>query len=646
VSVARFALRSILPLCLCLGWGLWILWPSLDAGLISDDFIFQAMMDGAFAVPRHPLDLFNFAAGTAAESAALREHGYPFWMAEEMRIIMLRPLASALIWLDRIALGDRFWLHHVHSLMWWCLLVVLCHRFYLRSFGAAVGALALLFFITDASHHSPVIWLANRGGLASVTLGVGALLAHRSWQEGGGRRYGWLSALLFGVALLFGEWVFSILGYVLSHQLLLAPGRLRQSLRARALGLLPAVVPALLFIAARRILGAGVRGSGVYIDPVAEPLQFLQQLGTRLPVFFADLFADVPAGWWAHLPPWRDTILGLELIPPRLWQLMPQWRLWHMGLGVLGLFATLGLLRASWSSIETQRRKEVWACLLGALLSLIPVAGSFPSRRLVLVAMLGVAPALALVVRGLLLALYRTAPARPGRFTFSYLLLLGLCLLHLGSSDRQDMLGHTYWARGSQLWVKRAELDPTRVADQVVVMLNPIDFATSVYFPATWRDAHRPLPRAFYTLALAPHPLRLRRLDDRGFELTVLGSSWLGSDEELHFRSRDNPLMPGQRLEVSDFRAEVAAWIGGRPVTLRFEFRDSLDAPHYVFLRATPAGLQRFEMPKVGEHSILPRGSKPNFLGLEQGRHLRRVGPYPSFVGFDPVPDFIDFGGE
>jgi hypothetical protein len=620
--------------------GLWRLWPSLDAGWISDDFVFQAMMDDAWAVPRHPLDLFNFADGTPEENRALRQHGYPWWTPDDFKIAMLRPLAAALIWFDRAAFGDALWLHHLHSLAWWALLATLVYHLYRGRFAAGVVALATLLFAIDASHRGPAMWLANRGGLISVALGCAGLLTHLRWRQEGRAAFAWLSSLCFAVALLCGEWVFPLFAYVFAYALLTDRGPLLR----RALSLLPAAVPALGFLLVRGALGYGAHASGVYSDPIKQPRVFFGQLWERLSIFVADLTLDIPASWWAHGSPWRDWVLHEQWFSPAQWSQLPDWHQWHLGLGVLGLALFILFVALAGRGCTTDERRNLRFLLLGAALSLVPVAGSFPSRRLVLVAMIGVAPALAVVMRAAARALVRCAVGwRPLRFAAVW---LGLCLLlemHVLGALRVDYTSDVLWVRNAELWVKRAELDQGKLSRQIVVMISAVDFSTGVWFPSTWRADGRPAPEASYLLSLAPRAHMLRRVADDAFELDVLGGTFLASDEERHFREDARPVLPGQRFEVGEMRAEVVRMQGLKPRSVRFTFDRPLESSRYVFLSAQAGGIVQVPMPEVGEQLLIPRAASPSFPRLERRRYVLPMKPLPDFLTYDPVPDFIDY---
>jgi hypothetical protein len=619
--------------------GLWILWPSLYGGLISDDFVTLAMMEGAFAAPRQPLDLFNFIDGSLAEHAALQAAGYPWWMPPDFKIAFLRPFASLLLWVDRVLFADAVFWHHAHSLLWWVLLVWAALRLYGRQFSPGLAALATLLFAIDQSHHGPVSWLANRGGLISVALGVLGLTAHIAYREQ--RRLGALGIelLCFTVALLSGEWVFPVFAYVFAYEVLAAP----PGWARRLLSLWPAVVPALAFLAVRRALGYGAQGSGVYVDPLGDPLRFLQILPRRLAVFLGDIVLDIPSDWYGFTSPWRDRILSWNLIPPSVWVQLPGWQSWQVGLGALGgVTFALCLAWALRRAAPGERRAAGWL-LLGALLALVPVAGSFPSRRLTLVAMLGFAPALALLLREVGKRLVSGPQQSLPRHFVTWTALLLVLELHLLSPLRADLWSDVWYARGTAAWVNRAELSDRTLATQRVVVLSSIDFPSTFFFPYLWRAQGHPVPRAFYPLSASPHALRLTRIDERTFDLETLGGVFLASEAELHFRDERRPVPNGTVFELPGMHVQVRELLRGLPRASRFRFETALEDPGLVFVTATSEGIRRFELPAIGESAVVQRAGLPDWYRLERGEARRRLGALPGFVHFDPEPGFVSF---
>jgi hypothetical protein len=618
--------------------GVQLFWPTLRLGLFADDYTAAAMLDGSFAAPRGRFDLFNFADGTRADVRALRRLGsVPWWAPDDFRVSFLRPLSSALVHLDRALFGDALWLYHLHSIAAWALLVIAASLLFRRLLPAASAAVATAFFGLDHSHHFAVLWLSNRGGIYASALGVLALLAHLRWRAGGGTRFALASAACLCTGLLLGEWVLPMFAYLIAYEVAGATGPLPTRLAA----LLPAAVPGFAFLYARAALGYGARGSGAYIDPGAEPLSFLLVLCARIPVFVADMMFNVPASWWDHGSPWRDDILRLELISPSIWLQLPGWPFFHLVLGALGLSMLALAVRWCWPELSRDERTHVRWLLLGALIALVPVAGSFASTRLTMAAFVGVAPVLALVLRQVGRALMRAPAIGLRRWFASYAVGAAVLGLQLVAPLREDIAGRVDDFASTTAWVLAAELDPRKLPEQRVFLLTSSEFTTTFYLAYIWAYHGRPLPRSYAPISTAPYAHDVERVADDALVLRALGGGFLASGQEYMFRSPRQPMLAGQSIALEGARVDVLRTRDGLPQMLQVTFDRSLDDPSLRLLVATRDGLTAFEPPRLHETKRLQRAAHPNWITLQHGREERRLGKPPDLVRFTPQPAFV-----
>lgn len=622
---------------LAVGWRLF--WPTLDAGLFSDDYFVVASMDGELAAPRASFDLFNFGDGTPQDVQALRRLGsIAWWSSPDFRISFLRPLSSALFHLDRALFGRNDVGYHAHSLAAWTAAVLAVAFLYRRLVPRGVAALATAMFALDQSQHGPVAWLCNRGALYAILVGVLAVHAHLRWRQDGRRPYAWASACLLAIGVLFGEWSLPMFAFLAAFEAFGA----RDAWRTRVMALVPAGVVALVFLAARAVLHYGARGSGVYVDPMADPLAFSKLLLHRVPVLVADMVFDVPASWWDFGSPWRDRVLQQELIPPAVWARLPGWQSIHLTLGIAAIACFALLLAWSWRGLVDDERRHARWLAAGALLALFPVVGAFASTRLTLTAFVGFAPALALCLREIgrrVLAFRRIGRVRALAFG-----VLGLAILRAQIIDslQEDVAGTADNFRTASAWVRSAELDPREVAHQRVFLLSATEFTTTFFFAYTWGYFH-PLPRAFVPLTVAPWPLEIERPAPDVLVLRTLGGTFMDASAEVHFRPPSLPLRAGQAAEIEGMRAEATQWVGDKPSELRFRFERPLEDAGYAFLSATPRGLRRVLLPAVGEVRRIPRAARPNWIEAERGRYVDRIGPIPEVLSFVPTPYFVRF---
>ncbi|HKU38462.1 MAG TPA: hypothetical protein VJR89_09955, partial [Polyangiales bacterium] len=248
--------------CVAIGVGLFIHWPSLESGLRSDDYPQRAMIRGEFTVPRSPFDLFDFASGDPHDVRALMDFGYvPWWTVPDLRLRMWRPLASALMSFEQGVLHATPWQQHAHALGWYAVLVLVASRLFRRWLTLPAAAVATLLFAIEEGHTVPVGWLANRNTLTATALGLLALELHarRREQQTSSPLLALGTALCASLSLLSGEYAFTALAYVVAYEALRP-----EPIRARLVAALPVLLPAAGYLLLHSWIGSDIVGSGFY----------------------------------------------------------------------------------------------------------------------------------------------------------------------------------------------------------------------------------------------------------------------------------------------------------------------------------------------------------------------------------------------
>ncbi len=639
---------------LSIGAGLWLRWPTLDNGFASDDFVESAMLEGTYPAPRAPLDLFNFADGSSADNARLMRFGaLPWWTVPGLRLAMMRPLSSALVVADRALFGRDARLYHVHSFVWWVVLMLVAAWLLRELFSAPVASLAIVLFALEEGHTLPLGWLANRGAMVAMVFGLLGVLVHVRARLRARPRLLLLSSLCFSIALLSGEWAFPLLGYVLAFELF-GPPALRDSWRARFVSLLPSALPGLIFLATRAYFGYGALRSGVYIDPITEPVAFFIAACQRIPVFFADLFFSVPASWWGLGTPWRDRILALHVFSPEVWLRLPSWRFWHVAIGVLAMLATYFTLRAGLRDRDPGERRQIRWMLFGALISLVPMVASFPTSRLVLPAAVAVSVAAALVILRGLGHCRELWPLSPLRALLPLSVALTVCYFQVWQAGRTSYFESRVAEHGYdsvRYWLLHAEIDDAKIATQRVVLLNSIEHTSTIFGPFVRSFYGHPLPKSSWVLSGSPHAHDVYRPAANVLELSVLGGTMLTSDLETLYRDDRFPFRLGEVVQLDGLRVQVARMLWGKPQTVRFVFDKSVDDPSYLFLFSSPEGLVRARLPEVGERMRFRKATFPS-RGLalavrnERDPNVSCIGPRPYVEECRLGYFFADCGGN
>jgi hypothetical protein len=653
-------LRSYaLAVALMLGLLVWFYRATLHDGLFADDFVATAIVDGQFAAPRAKLDLFNFAAGTPQDVQALRRLGsLPWWAPDDFRVAFLRPLSSALWYVDRALFGRAYGLYHAHSLAVFCLLVIAVSALYRRLLSPAVALLSTLMFAVDDSHQFPVLWLSNRGGIYALLMGVVALLAHIRFRTGEPRaklRFAALTAVATSIGLLFGEWTLPMVAYIVAYELTVGPGPVHR----RVLALAPSIIPSSVFLVFRAALHYGARGSGAYIDPGVDPLRFGLAVLHRVPVFIADMVWNIPSEWWDHGAPWRDEVLRMRIISPQVWPRLPGWSVFHVSFGILGCVALALGVAFCWKGMSERERKHLSFLTLGALGALVPVVGSFASTRLTIAAFLGICPCFALVLRECFERLRDafSRRAQPGaaehsaRRTFAGWArigaLLGVCgvilQLQIVEPLRANIAARVdYYATTSQ-WALGAALAPESVAKQSVFMLSGGEFTSTFFFSYIWAAAGRPLPRSYYPITACNCAHFVQRTGGNELLLLAVGTRYLASGEENMFHTSTRQWREGETVTLDELEIRAEQVVDGTPGALRLRFARPLEDPAYVFLVTLPDGIVRWAVPPLGAERLVVRAAYPSWSSLERQRFWARIAPVPDMLWFAPSPGFLSY---
>lgn len=380
--------------------------PTLGSGWWADDLVHRARLLGSLplggtgTIDPHPptlpsalMDLFVWADPNKNIRPFMDFGSIPWWTFEGLRLSFWRPLAALTHWVDHRLWPDSAALMHVHSLLWFLAVIVLLTIVYRRLMAPAwVAGLAVLLFTLDDLHYGTVNWLASRYVLPSFIFGLLAILAHDRWRREGLWVQGLLSSLWLALALLSGEAGMGTLGYLVAYALFLDRGQWQK----RVLSL----VPSLAVVAAWRViymyLGYTASGTGLYVDPISQPLQFLSGIIERGPILLLGLLAEPGPARYAALSPtgsyylWLFAVVFLTtvfflLLP--LFRRDPVARFWAGGMvlcivpgsactlpgGRLVLFAGLGAIgfvaqviggvldRQNWVPIGQTRRASIWA---------------------------------------------------------------------------------------------------------------------------------------------------------------------------------------------------------------------------------------------------------------------------------------------
>jgi hypothetical protein len=558
--------------------------PSVTAGRAVDDYLHALILDGSTAFPgfvRHPLDLFRFA-GPTHNLAAMQDGILPWWADLEVRFAFFRPLSVLTHALDHALWPDSAVLMHAHNVLWHVLTLAGVWVVYREIASArSVAVLAFALYALDDARGAPVAWIANRNALVGLAVSLWALVLYHRWRAGRSKHGAWLGPLVFAVALLAGEGAVSILAYLAAYALFLDDGPLPR--RLARLG--PYLILLGAWAALSRALGYGVARSGVYFDPVGDPVLFLQHLPERMLVL---LFAQLGG-------PWSEGWNAYSFTFPAAIPLV-------VGGGILTLAVTGFVL---WPLLVRQATTRFW--LTGAVLAVVPACAAFPADRLL--------PWVGLGVMGTLGELFAACVGSREAFwpdavrrRLAIAMAWGIVGLHLIAAPlllpaRSRGIADVSATLGRAFDTAPATLD---VTDKTFVYINPPADPFVSFMPFTREVLGIPRPKTQRWLATGLTDVTVERLDTYSVRVTP-DRGYLLTDSEKLLRSPRHPFRPGDHVRLSDVDIEITRTTDdGRPAEAVFRFTRPLEDPSFIWLAWGPTGYEAFPVPGPGQRVRVP----------------------------------------
>jgi hypothetical protein len=560
-----------------------VAWTVLLTALLSSHVLFQGWLADDHAlrgltlrIPpwtpwrESPLELFTFWDGEPTHTLSLVDRGFATWWTDlHLRIMFFRPLTALTHWVD-FHVGSPV-LAHAQSVAWYLAVVAAAGALYRRVLGRGWAAgLAVFMFALDTNHAVLIEWISNRNALVAGLFGLGALLLQDRAARSNARAKELLSAVCLALGLAGGEVALGAAAYVAAYALCLED----RPLRARVLGLLPHAAVLLAWVVVYRSGHYGAHGSGVYVDPGDSPLAFARQAAVNVPILLQGELGGFPPDLLALADSIPKSVVALALV-----------------LVAVPLVALLPL--------RSDGRAKFF--LVGALLSTVPAAATFPSSRLVLFPSLGLLGLVAMVVEGVVerAPVWRAGPVRWGAlYTAVWIggrhFFLSPLAIHVPL--RQMAILERVIARfGEGLGD-----DPALARRRVVVVNAPDPFFT-YYMIAMRVTAGRVTPASMLVLAGGQRAVDVERTD----ESTVVVREDRGfyrHGTELLTRSLLVPLPEGSRVPLTGVTVEVTrTGADGVPTEAAFHFARPLEDEGLQWMTWRGRALVPFELPRVGE---------------------------------------------
>jgi hypothetical protein len=561
--------------------------PSIPTGLAADDFLHELVLSGSNRIPgfhRNVLDLFRFASLDANRNL-MNDGVFPWWTDPDVRFAFFRPVASITHWLDQMLWPANGPLLHIHSILWSLAALLGVRALYRAVDDTGKGAtwaasLALALYALDDTRGPPVAWVANRAELVGCALSVWAITLHHRSADGNNRRATWLAPACLGVALFASEGSIAVTAYLFAHALFLEDGPLTR----RLVRLAPYAAVVLAWSALYRSLGYGVRGSGVYFDPIASPVEFF----TALPARFSMLWLAQLGGPWAE---------GWNMYPVMFPPLA-------VAVAALAVLAMLGAVLLFGPLVHKDKIARFWA--LGAVLATIPACTAFPADRLLPWVGIG---AMGVTARFFAAFVEGTLPQAPFYGPISRVGAASIIVVHLVAGPLQLPLR----ARGIvqiRETLERADRSvpsDASVANRVIVYVNPPADPLASYIPIRRAALGIPFARLQRWLVTGSGASTFERLDDRTLRVRIEGGL-LKLPSEILFRDIEkHPFVVGDDITLDELRVTIAEVTpDGRPLEYVARFSRPLDDPTYLWLIWKNGSYAPFTPPAIGSKIVIP----------------------------------------
>ena len=558
--------------------------PSLTVGWLGDDYWHRLFfcgkdigLDQTMNPTEYPLDIFRFMTGDPEHIAKLREIGIPWWTYEKVRGAFWRPVTAVTHWLDyQLWPENPVWMHG-QSVLWYGLLALVVAIYYRRLMGVtwAAGLAGLLYAIDDA-RGTPVGFLANRNILICAFFGILALIAHDRWRHGGKHRWAVVAVLLLLVSLLAKESGISVCAYLIAYALFIDSG----SWRGRAASLAPYLVVIIVWRLVWTELGYGVYGLGGYVDPLQDPVHFIQALITRAPVLLLGQWALPPADVYIIAGVNRAALIIGALIVMVL-----------VGIGLIPL-------------LQLNRISRFW--LTGMILSVVPICSTFPSDRMLIFVGIGAMGLLGQFI----CSVWGRDKIQINNFLHRWLVVvLGVIFILIHLVEAPPVLMHrSANPFGSRklihAYMVDVEMDKS-VEQQDVIVVNPPVPLMVAYMPVMRAFAGEPVPRRVRTLSSGGTDVQVYRRGEKCLVVRPRGGYFTFYFDKL-FRNEQHPLKLNEKIMMNGMTAEVTEITDDkRPAEAAFYFDVPLEDKSLRWLQWKEGKFVPFVPPPVGEQAEL-----------------------------------------
>ncbi len=584
--------------------------PILFSGFYQDDYdhrlrfapeVYAKLHQPAEADRRGPLTLYGFVQGSSRQYG--RDKGYsPWWASDHIQANFFRPLSSLTLAFDYTLWRDTPLLLHIHSLLWFGLLILVVYQLYRSISGSVIVAgVSILLLAVDDVFIGPAGWISNRHALIAMVFCVLSVwLYHlgaskRKWPYIAG------AAGTYVLALLASEMGLVAIAYLFAYLLVLDHdkwlGRIRR--------ITPFVLITVIWRVAYTAFGYGAKGSLLYVDPIYSPVEFITQLLTRYPTYLFSIMGLPVAG----------TLIAAS----------PQVTAW-IAIASLGFLAVLVLI--AYPVLKAHRTSAFWT--IGLLCATIPLISGVPGDRNLGLVSLGM---MALIGQLLVdvATMEKPGPLKALQVVSLKIVVPLFLIIHLVVSPQSIVSEPDSTRARGEMAAKLVDFgsDPALVGQHLYI-INPPETLLYGYGMHQRLFTNEPFPASINYLSSGYTPVHIERVDARTIVVTPEGGysprSGPIADAETGkvthisyenvvrvldgiFYNPQDPMRVGQVVTLSEVTVEVTEMTDdGRIAQAMATFAYPLDDDRYVWLlwNGATSTYTRVQMPPVGETRVYP----------------------------------------
>lgn len=260
--------------------------PTLWVGFLLDDhLILEKIQAVDQPLLQRILQSYQFVTSSQVKEA-IAQGILPWWSSPHLNIEFFRPLTGLSFVFDHWIFQKNAMGYHLDSLCWWFLAILIWSQILKSISHRPIYWLSLFLLICSQVYFLPVLWIANRHALLALVFILSSIYAYQ--HKALGYRYSIAALFFFTCALLSSEWSVGGIVYLILYACFFESNTHRKTM----VSLLPFLIILFVYLIFYRYFGYGARESGLYLNPLQEPLTYLYTLGLRLPDFILMLFTS------------------------------------------------------------------------------------------------------------------------------------------------------------------------------------------------------------------------------------------------------------------------------------------------------------------------------------------------------------------